>query len=142
MAGHVPNNARKTAKELFDGYHADLHDGALKIAEHPRLERHGIGEFVAQRILGKVPAELVQRLLQHRLPYDQLTKKIENIVDSLRVNTEDVIGAAGAAISGCTRRIVIFFCAFRALCGWRGHWSPLFCCFDLCDRIHAFLSSL
>src|SRR5260221_1838928 len=60
----------------------------------PPLECHGIGELSPQNILGEALSKFQQRLLQHRFRQDQLADQIEYAVDSFRIHSQQVVGAA------------------------------------------------
>ncbi len=86
----IAHHAGEPPEQLFDWHHAHFHHRTLKIIQHPGLERHGIRETAARRILGMVPGEFIQRPLQHGFADDQLAHQIQQVVDAFGVHSQDV----------------------------------------------------
>ena len=87
---HIAHDAREAAEQLVDRHHANLHDRALQIVEHPRLESHGVGKLAAQKFLGIAFAKLAERLLQHRLANDEFAHQVEHVVDASGFHAQNV----------------------------------------------------
>ncbi len=87
---HIAHHAREAAEQLVDGHHADLHHRALQIVQHPRLERHGVGELAAQQLFRIALGELVQRLLQHRLADNQFAHQVQHVVDAAGFDPQQI----------------------------------------------------
>ena len=62
----------------------------LQLAEHARLESHGIAEAAAQGLLGNVTGEFGERLLQHGPADNQFPHQVEHAVNALGVHTQNV----------------------------------------------------
>ena len=80
----------KAPEQLVDRHHANLHDRALQIVQHPRLEGHGIGKLAAQRLFRKALGKFAERLLQHRLADNQLAHQVEHVVDAAGIHAQNV----------------------------------------------------
>ncbi len=65
LLGDVPNHAGKSAEQLLDRHHANLHHRPLQIAQHARLKGHGVGESATHGFFGIVHGKFIERLLQH-----------------------------------------------------------------------------
>jgi hypothetical protein len=108
-AADVAHHPRKSAEQLLDRHHADLHDRTLQLAEHARLKGDGVGQPAANGLLGVTLRKITHGLLQHGFADDQLAHQIQNIVDSLGVDPQNIfrpepnLGVAAAPEAGGPR---------------------------------------
>ena len=130
LPGNVAHHARKAAEQLVHRHHANLHDRALQIVEHPRLESHGIGKFAAQQLFGITLGEFVQRLLQHRLADNQFADQVQHAVDAPGFHPQDVLlqrvdagslGHRGRKYGRLSRTLVRIRLIFTGKGCWCGH---------------------
>src|SRR5580698_1985798 len=91
LLGNVPNHTGKSAEQLLDRDHADLHHRALQIVQYSGLKGHSIGEAAAHGFLGIARGEFVEHLLQHGFSNDQFAHEIEHSVDAFGIHAQDVL---------------------------------------------------
>ncbi len=95
LLGDIANDARKTAKKLFDGHHANFQDAFVKFVEDARLKCHGVGKPGTQRVACMLPIEFREGTIEHGLADNQFANEIHDGVNTRSLHAESGFGNGG-----------------------------------------------
>ena len=82
---------REAPEQLLDWNHADFHHRALQTIQHAGLKGHSVGKPGAQRVFGRLPPVFLNSLLHHRFSNDEFADQVQDIIDSLSINTQQCL---------------------------------------------------